>query len=77
MASIFNNEIIPRKLTLKEQNELAIKYAKCEFVNVLIKQELDYKEKYKKAMFIGAKEEAEDWKVMLFIMNKALRLTIN
>jgi hypothetical protein len=77
MASIFNNDIIPRKLTLEQQNELAKKCAKYELVEVLIKQELDYKKRYEQAMFVEAKEEAEDWRVMLDIIDKALKFSMN
>jgi hypothetical protein len=77
MASIFNNDIIPRNLTIAQQNELAIKYAKSELVGVLMQQELDYKKKYDQAVFVEAKKEAEDWQVILNIINKALKFSSN
>lgn len=75
--NIFKNDILPRKLTLEQQTELAKEYAKPQFIDALIKEEVYFKDRYKQAMFIDAKNEAEDYRVMLCIVNMALRYSLN
>lgn len=74
---LFYNEIIPRKLTIEQQDQLAIQYAKYELVELLVADEILFKNKYNYAVYIGAEEEAENMKIMLSIIDKALKFSLN
>ncbi len=77
MLTIFNSEINPRQLTIEQQNEYAKIVAKYELVEYLVQQENLIKGKYEQALFIGANNEIENYKVMLNVIDMALKYTLN
>lgn len=74
---LFNIEICPRKLTIEQQKEYAKAVGKSETVNVLIEQEFLLLSKYNHALNIDSKNEAEDYKVMLNVIDLALKYSSN
>lgn len=77
MSPLFNTDICLRKLTTEQQIEYAKAVAKYEAVEYLIEQEFLIEDKYKRALNIEALNEAEDYKVLLNVIDLALKYTLN
>ncbi len=77
MPPLFNSNISPRKLTIEQQQEYAKLVAKYELVDILIQHERLFNLKYEDALYIEANNEAEDCKVMLNVIDLALRYSMN
>lgn len=71
------NEIIPRKLTIEQQKEYAKHVARYDLVDYLVEQGNIIQNKYDYAVFINAKNEVENYKVMLNIIDEALKFSLN